>query len=77
MGKSFYTPVFFLVSFCFGGDISGTVYRVLMTPGWWKAGRVVVELLSLSAFVLSHYHNAKRTECLLAQLLLSKMLDGL
>lgn len=65
-------PVFFLASFCFGGDISGVLCRVLMTPGLWEGGRVGVELLSLSAFVLSHYHNAKRTERLVAQLHLSK-----
>lgn len=72
MGKSLYLPVFFLAPFCFGGDISGVLCRVLMTPGLCSGGRVGVELLSLSAFVLSHYHNAKRTERLLGQLLLLK-----
>lgn len=51
-------------------DIFGTLCRVLMTPAFCSGGRVGVELLSLSAIVLSHYCNAKRTECLLARLLL-------
>lgn len=50
-------------------DIFGTLRRVLMTPGFCSGGRVGVELLSLSAIVLSHYCNAKSTECLLACLI--------
>lgn len=66
-GRSLYVGVF-----CFGGDIFGTLCRVLMTPGFCSGRRVGVKLLPLSAIVLSHYCNAKRAECLLARPLLWK-----